>query len=170
MSGSARDIDHAVWLAERNSPAAPSAVADAAFWVDKRLREASTSAARATLYARRKRLTEAAAKVGLPLRPSAETSTGTPGGPQVRDFTEMGLSETDAASAVEGLRAGRYLSFEDAFWSTKIFESKNSAGGAPDAVKLREKARQFAGIRITEAQTPTHTPWGREVASGQQRP
>lgn len=64
--------------------------------------------------------------------------------PTVKDFRDVGLSESDATAALEGLTAGRYLSFEDACLATSLFGEGKTVTLREDA--MREKARQFSRV------------------------
>ncbi len=62
--------------------------------------------------------------------------------PAEADFCDVGLNETDAKSAAEGLTAGRFVSFEDACLATALFgETKNVS---LNESLMRAKAKEFA--------------------------
>jgi hypothetical protein len=82
-------------------------------------------------------------------KPVKETGQRTPWGreskmrePSAKDFTDVGLSIREAAEAHDGLKAGRFISFEDACLS--VARSTGSTSLREDA--MRTRARRFIAV------------------------
>lgn len=71
----------------------------------------------------------------------AADAFGRPRGPSSADFVEVGLSKAAAATAVEGLRAHRFISFEDAALSVAAMHERGPR--TLDEAAMRRKARSF---------------------------
>jgi hypothetical protein len=77
--------------------------------------------------------------VWRPVVPEKSGADTTLSEPQRADFIEVGLSVREAETAYTGLRAGTYISFEDACLSV--------CGGVLRETEMRKRAKRFIDAR-----------------------